>query len=71
MFRIFQSIFRIIELALCWSGYEKCNIDFKKFSAFFESYIENTTLDMNIDWESIYMQIMEEQNGQNLILKDH
>ncbi len=44
----------LYELALCWSGYEKCNIDFKKFSAFFESYIENTTLDMNIDWESIY-----------------
>lgn len=41
-------------LSLCWSGYEKCNIDFKKFSAFFKSYIENTTLDMNIDWESIY-----------------
>lgn len=44
----------LYELALCWSGYEKCNIDFNKFNAFFESYIENTTLDMNVDWESIY-----------------
>ena len=44
----------LYELALCWSGYEKCNIDFKKFNAFFESYIENTSLDMNIDWESVY-----------------
>lgn len=44
----------LYELALCWSGYENCNIDFNKFSAFFESYIENTTLDMNVDWESIY-----------------
>lgn len=44
----------LYELALCWSGYEKCNIDFNKFSAFFESYIENTSLDMNVDWESIY-----------------
>lgn len=44
----------LYELALCWSGYEKCNIDFNKFSAFFKSYIENTTLDMNVDWESIY-----------------
>ena len=30
------------------------NIDFNKFNAFFESYIENTTLDMNVDWKSIY-----------------
>lgn len=44
----------LYELALCWSGYEKCNIDFNKFSVFFESYIENTNLDMNVDWESIY-----------------
>lgn len=44
----------LYELALCWSGYEKCNIDFNKFSAFFKSYIENTDLDMNVDWESIY-----------------
>lgn len=44
----------LYELALCWSGYEKCNIDFNKFKSFFESYIQNTTLDMNVDWESIY-----------------
>ena len=44
----------LYELALCWSGYEKCNIDFSKFSAFFQAYIENTKLDMNVDWEAIY-----------------
>ena len=30
------------------------NIDFSKFSAFFQAYIENTKLDMNVDWEAIY-----------------
>lgn len=44
----------LFELALCWSGYEKCNIDFKLFKIFFKSYFDNTNLDINIDWESIY-----------------
>lgn len=28
--------------------------DLPKFSAFFQAYIENTKLDMNVDWEAIY-----------------
>lgn len=44
----------LFELALCWSGYESCNINFKLFNAFFKSYFKNTNLDTNIDWEVIY-----------------
>lgn len=44
----------LYELALCWSGYEKCDIDFDLFKTFFKSYFDNTKLDKNVDWESIY-----------------
>lgn len=44
----------LFELALCWSGYENCNIDFALFNTFFKVYFENTNLDTNIDWEVIY-----------------
>lgn len=44
----------LFELALCWSGYETCNIDFDLFNAFFKAYFKNTNLDTNIDWESMY-----------------
>ncbi len=44
----------LLELALCWSGYETCNIDFKLFNTFFKAYFENTNLDTNIDWEILY-----------------
>ena len=44
----------LFELALCWSGYETCNIDFKLFGAFFKAYFENTNLDTDIDWEVMY-----------------
>ena len=44
----------LFELALCWSGYETCNIDFKLFSSFFKAYFENTNLDTDIDWEVMY-----------------
>ncbi len=44
----------LFELALCWSGYESCNINFDLFNTFFKSYFENTNLDTNIDWEVIY-----------------
>lgn len=39
---------------MCWSGYEGCNIDFKLFDSFFKAYFENTNLEKNIDWETIY-----------------
>ena len=44
----------LYELALCWSGYEKCNINFNLFKIFFESYFDNSKLDKNVNWESIY-----------------
>lgn len=44
----------LFELALCWSGYENCNINFELFNAFFKAYFENTNLDTNIDWEIMY-----------------
>ena len=44
----------LFELALCWSGYENCSIDFALFNAFFKAYFENTNLDTNIDWEVMY-----------------
>lgn len=44
----------LFELALCWSGYEICNIDFALFNAFISSYFNNTKLDANVDWEALY-----------------
>ena len=44
----------LYELALCWSGYEKCNIKFDLFETFFKAYFDNSKLDKNVDWESIY-----------------
>lgn len=44
----------LYELALCWSGYESCNINFDLFKSFLKSYFDNSKLDRNIDWESIY-----------------
>jgi len=44
----------LFELALCWSGYETCNIDFKLFDDFMNSYFENSILKRNIDWEALY-----------------
>ena len=44
----------LFELALCWSGYESCNIDFDLFNTFIKSYFDNSNLDTNIDWEALY-----------------
>lgn len=44
----------LFELALCWSGYETCNIDFNLFNSFFKAYFKNTNLNTNIDWEVMY-----------------
>lgn len=43
----------LYELALCWSGYEHCNIDFCKFNALINAYLKfgGTLPD---DWETIY-----------------
>lgn len=44
----------LFELALCWSSYESCNIDFNLFNTFINSYFDNTNLDANVDWEALY-----------------
>lgn len=44
----------LFELALCWSGYEICNIDFDLFNTFIRAYFSYTNLDMRIDWEVMY-----------------
>lgn len=44
----------LFELALCWSGYETCNINFELFNTFFKAYFDHTNLDTNIDWEAMY-----------------
>lgn len=44
----------LFELALCWSGYETCNIDFNLFNTFFKAYFDNTNLNTDIDWEILY-----------------
>lgn len=43
----------LFELALCWSGYEECNIDFELFETFINAYFGEETMPC-IDWESIY-----------------
>lgn len=44
----------LFELALCWSGYESCNIDFNLLNIFIKSYFKNAKLDTNVDWEALY-----------------
>ena len=43
----------LLELSLCWSGYEQCNVDFKLCIEFINSYIKSSKLYPN-DWESLY-----------------
>jgi Ser/Thr protein kinase RdoA (MazF antagonist) len=44
----------LFELALCWSGYEECNINFDLFKTSIKTYFENSILEKNINWEDIY-----------------
>ena len=44
----------LYELALCWSGYGRCNINFELFKTFLKVYFDNTVLDKNVNWEDIY-----------------
>lgn len=41
------------ELALCWSGYEKCDIDFEMFGSFIYSYAKAGG-ELPSDWETVY-----------------
>lgn len=43
----------LFELALCWSGYENCQIDFKLFQAFIQGYA-TAGGKMPTDWEILY-----------------
>lgn len=43
----------LFELALCWSGYESCKIDFELFSELILAYFSGKTKPV-IDWEIIY-----------------
>lgn len=43
----------LYELALCWSGYEKCHIDYNLFRCFLLAYAEAGG-SLPTDWESIY-----------------
>ena len=42
----------LYEMALCWSGYESCNIDFNLFKAPIKSYADNGG-ELPDDWETI------------------
>ena len=44
----------LFTLALCWSGYESCNINFDLFKTFMDSYFENSKLSRNKNWEVLY-----------------
>lgn len=46
-------LIELYEMALCWSGYENCNIDFNLFKALIESYTNNGG-EIHNDWETIY-----------------
>lgn len=41
------------ELALCWSGYENCEIDYNLFSTFIHSYVVAGG-QLPRDWENVY-----------------
>lgn len=43
----------LYEMALCWSGYEKCNIDFSLFGTLIRSYAE-VGGQLLTDWKTLY-----------------
>lgn len=42
----------LFELALCWSGYEECQIDFRRFRAFLRGYA-SAGKELPTDWETL------------------
>lgn len=46
-------IMELYELALCWSGYEVCNIDFSLFQSFICAYKKAGGI-LPTDWETVY-----------------
>ncbi len=43
----------LFELALCWSGYENCRLDFRLFQTFLRQY-KSSGGDLPLDWEALY-----------------
>lgn len=43
----------LLELALCWSGYEECSIDFELLETFIKAYFGDQPWP-DIDWEAVY-----------------
>lgn len=43
----------LYEMALCWSGYEHCDIDFEKFNSLIRSYALSGG-ELPNDWEAVY-----------------
>lgn len=43
----------LFELALCWSGYEECQMNFELFDSFLKGYAENGGI-RHTDWEILY-----------------
>ena len=46
-------LMELFELALCWSGYEDCQIDFQLFRAFLHGYASSGA-ELPTDWETLY-----------------
>lgn len=46
-------LMELFELALCWSGYEECQIDFTLFQSFLKGYAESGG-ELPTDWEMLY-----------------
>lgn len=46
-------LMELFELALCWSGYEDCRIDFRLFQAFLQGYADAGG-ELPTDWETLY-----------------
>lgn len=46
-------LMELFELALCWSGYEDCQIDFRLFQSFLRGYASFGG-ELPIDWETLY-----------------
>lgn len=44
----------LFSLALSWSGFDECNIDYSLLNLFFENYFNSSKLNTNINWEAIY-----------------
>lgn len=48
-----NSLIELFELALSWSGYEDCQIDFLLFQAFLRGYVSSGG-ELPTDWETLY-----------------